>query len=66
MLCPAPDLQSGYRQAGRPLNLPPPQSGPAFLLPASVILGRTELRVDGVLTARFKTSNAVEFGDEER
>src|SRR5215208_5130235 len=34
-------------QAGCPLNLPPPQSAPAFLLPLGAVLGR--LGQDGVL-----------------
>src|SRR5215204_3618368 len=41
-ICSAPSRHYNptYRQAGRPLYLPPPESGPAFLSPAPVVLGR--------------------------
>jgi hypothetical protein len=43
-----------YRQAGRPLNPSPSQSGPAFLLPLGAVPGPLvpgcgELRLDGIL-----------------
>jgi hypothetical protein len=44
MLCPVPALQFDQSSSRAPSVPPPPESGPAFLLPAPVVLARTELR----------------------